>query len=248
MTGPPTDARADAPRRGGWAYVSLLSVIPGSPTDDPRTVALQFAGFEAVAVVLAWWHGLWTALPAATVAIAIASAGSWLMVSLSRRVRGLPDDPSLATYRRYCLDSSVDVLMGIVAFVALVTVLLVDPAGTDPGLLARLFGEPLPVLPVAFGLVVAWDLCYRIGTAWWASLTGCWRSVAVGRTLDAETRARLVHVDMLVVAFAALQLLLVPVVRADPLLAAALMGHVAAVAVVSGASIALLRWPGRAPA
>jgi hypothetical protein len=141
--------------------------------------------------------------------------------------------------------------MGVVAFVAFVTVLLVSPTGADGGLLVRLLGEPLPALPVAFGLVVAWDLCYRIGTAWWASLTGCWRTITIvtggGPALDPVARAALQRIDALVVGFAALQLLLVPALAAEPLLAAALVGHVVAVALVSGTAIALLRAADRPP-
>ena len=228
---------ADADR-GGWAYVSLVNAVPGVTLGPRQALAVQFGLFEAAAVVLAAAYGRWEALPVATVAVLVATAGSAFMLSLSERIRAL--EPP-APYRRTLFDSSVDVLMGLVAFVALLTYVLVGARSPDGGLLVRLLGDPLPALPVAFALLLAWDVCYRIGTAWWVSLSGLWRALAYDGRLDDAARAASVGIERRAVAFAALQLLLVPFLRAEPLLAAALVGHVGAVAVVSGLTVALSR-------
>lgn len=228
---------ADVRGRGGWAYVSLISTLPGLSLSPRRALALQFVAFEGAAVALSAWYGLWDALPFATVAIVVATVGSGLMVILSDRLRSLdPPEP----YRRALFDSGVDVAMGLVAFIALVTYLLV--AGRDPGSGSVLgyFGGTLPVGAVAFGLLVGWDLCYRIGTAWWASLTGLWRSVRFGTEIDRAARRAYVRLDLLTIGFAGLQLLLVPFVRGDRLLGLAVVGHVAAVVIVSSASAVLV--------
>ena len=226
------------PGRGGWAYVSLVDALPGVTLRPRRALAVQLGLFQGAAVVLSAAYGLWDALPFATAAVLVATGGSAFMLSLCRRIRSL-DPPS--PYRRALFDSSVDVLMGLVAFAALVTYLLVGATAPGAGLLGRLLGEPLPALPVAFGLVLAWDVCYRIGTAWWVSLTGLWRAVAFGGGLDGRAREAYVAIEGRAVAFATLQLVLVPFLLTEPLLAGALVGHVAAVAAVSGASAALTR-------
>jgi hypothetical protein len=155
----------------GWAYVSIVSALPWLSMGGRRAIALQFVLFEGVAVALGVWYARWSALALGTVAIAVASAGSYLMLGLTDRIQRL-DPPT--SYRRAVFDSSIDVVMGVIAFVALVTYLLVD-AGS-PGLLEWYLGAPLPPLAVFFALVVAWDLCYRIGTGWWAAITVLWRS------------------------------------------------------------------------
>lgn len=227
-----------SPAGGGWAYVSLASLVPGRSYDPAVALTGQFLGFTAVAVGLAAWYGRWELLPLATAAIAVSTAGSGLMVALDARVRALDPPPA---YRRLLFDASLDVVMGLVAFIAFLTYLLLEASGPAPGFLGARLGEPLPALAVAFTLVVAWDLSYRIGTAWWAGLTGLWRTVAFGRELDRPARAGYVRTELLVAGFAALQLLLVPFLWPDRLLALLVLGHVAAVLAVSALSIGLLR-------
>lgn len=234
---PSATGEHDGPR-GDWAYVSIVSVLPGISLDGRLALLVQFVLFEAAAVVLAVWFDRLSALPSATAAIAVTTAGSGLMLLLSDRIRRL--DPP-AAYHRLLFESSIDVLLGVVAFLALVTSLLVDTGGTTPGLLERLLGEPLPTPAVFFALVILWDLCYRIGTGWWASLTGLWRSVKFRRTIDPEAATDYRRADLLTMAFAGLQLLLVPFLWPHRLLAGALLGHVLAVLVVSTAAILVLR-------
>lgn len=227
--------------RGGWAYVSLVSALPGVTLSERAALAVQLLVFEGGAVALSAATGRWDALPLATAAVVVATAGSAAMLSLSRRIRALAPPER---YRRTLFDSSVDVVMGLVAFVALGTYLLLGARSPDGGLLVRLLGDPLPALPVAFGLLVAWDVCYRIGTAWWVSITGLWRTVAFGSGFDPATRRGYLAIERRVLGFAALQLALVPLLWPERPLALAVLGHVLAVLAVSGLTIALLRRSG----
>lgn len=228
---------------GGWAYVSIVSTLPGVDIDTRVALAAQVLLFEGAAVALAAWYGLWDALPVATVAVGVATAGSGLMVSLTDRIRRLqPPEP----YRHVLFDSSIDVMMGTVAFVALVTYLFVTGGGPGSGgpgggLLTRLLGDRPPAPAVFLGLLVAWDLCYRIGTGWWASVTGLWRAVRFAPGMAQATRQGYVRADLLTIAFAGLQALLVPFLWADRPLALLVLGHVAAVVVVSSLAIGLTR-------
>jgi len=89
--------------------------------------------------------------------------------------------------------------------------------------------------------VVLWDVCYRIGTGWWASLVGLWRSLGLSGTFDRETADELGRIDAITIGFAWIQLSLVPFVDGHPILVAAIVGHVVAVTFVSGVSILVLR-------
>lgn len=40
-----------------------------------------------------------------------------------------------------------------------------------------LFGPEPPVVVVYLTLLVLWDLCYRIGTSWWAVVVGLWEAI-----------------------------------------------------------------------
>lgn len=222
---------------GGWAYVSLISTLPGVSLDNRLTLVMQLGLFEGLAIGIAVWYDLWRALPVATVAIVIATVGSGLMGTLSTRIRTRsPPEP----YRRLLFDSSIDIVMGLVPFIALVTYLLVQGSGPNGGFLVRYLGDPLPPLAVGFTLVISWDLSYRIGTAWWASITGLWRTVAFGARFSPSARAGYVRIEILTIAFAGLQLLLVPFLWTDRLLALVVLCHVGAVVVVSSLSIGLL--------
>lgn len=225
-------------RGGGWAYVSIVSALPGVDIDTRVALAAQVLLFECAAVALAAWYGLWDALPVATVAVGVATAGSGLMVALTDRIRRLRPPEA---YRHVLFDSSIDVMMGTVAFVALVTYLFVAGDGATGGLLMRLLGDPPPAPAVFLALLVAWDLCYRIGTGWWASVTGLWRAVRFAPGMAEATRRGYVRTDLLTIAFAGLQVLLVPFLWEDRPLALLVLGHVAAVVVVSSLAIVLQR-------
>ncbi|WP_458186724.1 DUF7530 family protein [Haladaptatus sp. NG-WS-4] len=218
-----------------WTYESIVDAIPGVSFPDWLALTIQFALFEGLLVVLAWRNDLWNAVPAGTAAVVVATAGSALMLELGRRIRRLPTPDA---YRKLLFGSSIEVVLGLLAYVGLVTYLFVyDPRQGGTTLVERLLGADPPISAVYLTLLVLWDVCYRIGTAWWASVTGLW--VAFRYPADAGTRTELRRVDSLVVGFSLLQLVLVPFVWEDDLLVFLLVGHVVAVVVVSGSAIFL---------
>lgn len=228
-----------APSRFGetWVYESIVGALPGVELTRARAVALQFGLFEAAVLGLGAAYGLWTAVAAGTVAVAVAAAGSVAMLRIGATTRGL-DTPE--AYRRLLFGSSIEVVLAVFAFVALVTHLFVfDPRYADRPLLATLFGPEPPVVVVYLALLVLWDLCYRIGTSWWTAVVGLWRSVRF--RFGARTAVGLRRVDATNVAFALVQLALVPLLTDRPVLLVAVGGHVVAVTAVSTAAYALVR-------
>ncbi len=220
-----------------WVYESIIGALPGVSISRRAALAIQFVGFEAAVLVLAWFYSLWTAAIAGTVAVAVATVGSAEMLRIARLTRGegVPD-----AYRRMLFSSSVEVVLGVLAFVALVTHLFVwDIQSGGTSLVERLFGPDPPVVVVYLMLLVLWDVCYRIGTGWWASVAALWRSVRF--PLDAETRQSLRRADMETCGFGLVQLVFVPFLLDQPVLLVAVVGHVVAVTAVTGLSLAALR-------
>ena len=214
-----------------WVYESIVGALPGVDLSEPQAVALQLGLFETAVVVLGWYYQLPGAVLAGTVAVGVAAAGSVAMLRFSRETRGVPlPDP----YRRLLFGSSIEVVLAVLAFVALVTHVFVF----DPRLFGDLFGTDPPVVVVYLTLLVLWDLCYRIGTSWWAAVVSLWRSLRY--RFDAEAAGRLRRADGINVAFAATQVVLLPFLDGQPVLQVAVAGHVVAVGVVSGAAILLL--------
>ncbi|GAA0518238.1 hypothetical protein SAMN04488066_11932 [Halorubrum aquaticum] len=215
-----------------WVYESLVGGIPGLAISRRVAVAIQFALFEAAVLVLGWYYGLWNAVLAGTVAVLVAAVGSVEMHRLGEKNRLLSTPPE---HKRLLFGSSIEIVLGVLAFIALVTYLFV----WDGALLGRLFGARPPAPVVYVTLLVLWDLTYRIGTSWWSAVVALWRAVhvdlspneaAIARRLDAEN-----------VAFSAIQLGLVPFLLEEPILLGAVVGHVLAVAVVCSAAIILTR-------
>ena len=219
-----------------WVYESLVGALPGIHLSRRGALALQFAAFEGAILVLAWVYDLWTAAVAGTVAVAIATAGSAEMLRIGRLTRreGVP-----GAYRRVLFASNVEVVLGLFAFLALVTHLFVwDPRGVDSTLVERLFGENPPVLVVYVSLLVMWDVCYRIGTGWWASVAALWRSLRY--RFAGDTRRVLARADLETMGFGLLQLGFLPFLTDQQVLFVAVGGHVVAVTTVTGLSLSLL--------
>jgi len=241
MTARRPDARdgSDPKSDQRWVYESILGSIPGVNLSRGAALGLQLVAFGAGVVVLAAGYGRWSGLPAGMAAVVVASAGSGFMLTIGRRTRRL-DVP--ARYTHTLFGTGIEIVLGLVAFFALVTYLFVlDPRSGGESVLVGLLGEPLPALAVFFTLVVLWDVCYRIGTGWWASLVGLWRSLGLSGTFDRETADELGRIDAITIGFAWIQLSLVPFVDGHPILVAAIVGHVVAVTFVSGVSILVLR-------
>jgi len=224
-----------------WVYESIISALPGIDIAERTALLIQFGLFEAGVLSLAWVYGLWEGAIAGTVAVALATAGSVEMLRISKLVRRAePPEP----YRRLIFGSSIEVVLGILAFVALVTYLFVfDPQGGGPTLVEDLLGESPPPAATYLTLLVLWDVCYRIGTGWWASVAALWRSVKFRIPPD---RARIYRrADLETMGFGFLQLFLVPFLTDHPILLGAVVGHVLAVAVVTSLSLLALYVPHR---
>ena len=219
-----------------WAYESIIGALPGVDLSRGEAIAIQLLLFETAVLVLAWYYNLWSAALAGTAAVAVAGVGSIEMLRISRTAR-MNETPE--PYRRLLFSSSIEVVLAVLSFIALITHLFIFDPRTGGRLVERLFGPDPPVLVVYLTLLVLWDLCYRIGTGWWASVVGLWRSVRF--RFDPETAATLRRADRETLLFGVVQLVLVPFLLEYQVLLAALVGHVAAVVVVSGTSLVLLR-------
>ncbi|GAB7009817.1 DUF7530 family protein [Halorubrum trueperi] len=215
-----------------WVYESLVGGIPGIRISRALAVAIQFALFEIGVVALGWYYGLWDAVLAGTVAVAVAAAGSVEMHRLGAINRNLSTPPE---HKRLLFGSSVEIVLSVLAFIALVTYLI----SWDGALLDRLFGPSPPLSVVYLTLLILWDLTYRIGTSWWSAVVALWRAVHVDLPETEAARAR--RLDAENVAFSGLQLALVPFLLADPVLLGAIVGHVLAVAAVCTAAITISR-------
>ncbi|MFC7212364.1 hypothetical protein ACFQL3_17995 [Natronoarchaeum sp. GCM10025321] len=220
-----------------WVYESIVGAIPGLDLSDRAAVTLQLIGFEVAVLLGALYYDLWYAAAFGSVAVGVAAVGSAVMLHFSQRLRSL--DPPDA-YRSALFGSSFEVVLGLVAFLVLVTYLFVhDPQTTSLPLLERLFGAEPPLLVVFLALLIAWDVAYRIGTSWWASVVGVWRSYRY--EFDADSARAYRRLDLLNVGFAAIQLALLPFVWDRPVLVVALVGHVLATGGAVAISTALLR-------
>jgi len=240
MSGPasPPDGRAADPQYGDtWVYESIVGALPGVDVSPRLAIGIQVGAFEAGGIVLWWYYDLPAiGLLAGTVAILVAAVGSVLMWRLGERVRSLPTPPS---YRLLLFGSGVEVVLGVLAFSALLTYLfVVDPRRAGETLLTTVLGEDPPTVAVYLTMLVLWDLTYRIGTGWWACVTALYRSLVYPVTADAVGAYR--RADVLTLAFGVAQAPLLPFVVDHPTLFVAVSGHILAVTVVSVASLAVL--------
>ena len=213
-----------------WVYESLVGGIPGLGVSRTLSVALQFAIFQLGVLVLGWYYGLWNAVAAGTVAVVVAAVGSVEMHRLGAINRRLSTPPE---HKRLLFGSSIEIVLGVLAFIALLTYLI----AWDGTLIDRLFG-PSPPLPVVYlTLLILWDLTYRIGTSWWSAVVALWRAVNVDLSPADASRAK--RLDAENIGFSTIQLALVPFLVGEPILLGAVVGHVIAVAVVCTAAILL---------
>jgi hypothetical protein len=218
-----------------WVYESIVGALPRVDIPERAALAIQFGLFEAGVLVLAAVYGRWDAAVVGTVAVALATLGSVEMLRISAFVREAdPPEP----YRRLVFGSSIEVVLGVLAFIALVTYLFVVDPRDGTTLLSELFGAEPPVPAVYLALLVAWDVCYRIGTGWWASVAALWRSVTY--RFDPEERRLLRRADLETMGFGLVQLLLAPFLTGHPVLLVAVVGHVVAVTVVTASSLLAL--------
>jgi hypothetical protein len=219
-----------------WVYESIVGAVPGVDISDRLAVLIQFVVFEVGVLVLAAVYDLPNAVLPGTAAVLVAAAGSAFMLDIGSRARGPGIPPR---YRQLLFASSIEVVLGVVAYVVLLTYLFVWDPRDGATLFAGLLGERPPVLPSALALLVLWDVCYRIGTGWWAAVVALWRSVTQG--VSDAAAVQLAGVDRRTLAFGVLQAVLLPFVWEHPPLVVAVGGHVVAVVVVSTASLYALQ-------
>ena len=219
-----------------WVYEGIIGALPGIEVNPYVALLLQFVLFEAAVLVLALVYSLPDAAVAGTVAVVVATAGSAELLRIGTLVRG-QDVPE--PYRRLLFGSNIEVVLAVLAFIALITYLFVfDPQRTETTLIESLFGRDAPVLAVYLMLLVLWDVCYRIGAGWWASVAALWRSVRY--SFDSETRRALRRADLDTILFGLLQLAFLPFLTGQPILFTVVAGHVTAVVLVTGTSILVL--------
>jgi hypothetical protein len=219
-----------------WVYESIVGALPGIELPTWAALSIQLVVFEVAVIGLSWYYDTWNVAIAATAVIFVATVGSIEMLRISTLVRRIDVPP---TYRALLFSSNMEVVLSVLAYIALLTHLFVfDIQTTDSPLLTTLFGEEPPVLVVYLMLLILWDICYRIGTGWWASVTGLWRSFRF--RFNPETARVFQRADIETWGFGVLQLVLVPFVLDQRVLLAALLAHVTAVTVVTCTSVALL--------
>ncbi|MCH7660676.1 MAG: hypothetical protein IH933_08885 [Euryarchaeota archaeon] len=215
-----------------WTYESIVSALPGIDLSDRVAVAFQLALFQVGVILFAVVYNAWSAALAGTAAVVVAAGGSVMMLRMGALVRSVSVSPA---YRKMLFGSNIEVVLSVLAFIALVTYLfVVDPGQSETPLLNELFGPEPPMVLVYFTLLVLWDLCYRIGVSWWIGVVSLWR--AIRYPTDQETTATLRRVDQLNIGFGILQVILIPFVIDHPSLVAALVGHIIAVTTFSGLS------------
>jgi hypothetical protein len=232
------DAAADPEFGDTWVFESIVGALPGIRLPPRLAVTLQFVGFELAVLVLAAVYDLWEAAVAGTVAVAVAAAGSAAMLDLGDRVRDL-DAP--ASYSRLLFGSNIEVVLGILAYVALLTYLFVFDPRDGTTLFTALLGDDPPLLAAYLLLLIAWDVCYRIGTGWWAAVAALYRSRRFD--FDPSTAGAYRRLDLRTAGFALVQIALLPPLLSHPPLAVAVGGHIIAVWVVVAASVVSLSRP-----
>jgi hypothetical protein len=229
-----------------WVYESIVGALPGVDVSDPVAVGIQIAVFETAVLGLAVVHDAPRAAVLGTAAVLLAAVGSVEMLRISRLVRS---HPTPVQYERLLFGSKLEVVLAVLVYVALVTHLFVfDPRHGPSSLLESLFGPEIPVLAAYVLLLIGWDVSYRVGANWWASVVGLWRAVryrlarrTAGRyDLGPETVEALRRADVETAAFGLLQLSVVPFLGGRPVLRAVLLAHSLAVVVVSGSAALLM--------
>jgi len=219
-----------------WVYEGIIGALPGVSLTPRTALAVQFLLFELAVLALAAVYDLRAGAVAGTVAVVVATLGSAELVRIADRVRG---QQVPAPYQRLLFGSNIEVVLAVLAFCALVTHLfVVDPRSADPTLTESLLGADPPAPAVFLTLLILWDVCYRIGAGWWASVAALYRSATF--TFDPETRRQLRRADLETAGFGLLQLVFVPFLLDQTVLLVAVVGHVLAVLAVTALSITLL--------
>jgi hypothetical protein len=219
-----------------WVYEGIVGALPGVTISPRVALAIQFLLFETGVLALAVVYDLPEAAVAGTVAVVVATVGSAELIRIGTQIR---DSPVPEPYRRLLFGSNIEVVLSVLAYIALITYLFVfDPRRAAIPLVEALLGPEPPLLAVYLMLLILWDVCYRIGAGWWASVAALWRTVRY--EFDHETRRQLRRVDGEVALFGLAQGAFLPLLTGQPVLFLVVSGHIAAVLAVTGTSMLLL--------
>jgi hypothetical protein len=219
-----------------WVYEGIVGALPGIAVSPQVALGLQFVLFEIAVLALGVVYDLPEAAIAGTVAVVVSTVGSAELLRIGEQVR---DVRVPEPYRRLLFGSNIEVVLSVLAYIALITHLFVfDPGQAEAPLLDGLLGPEPPVVAVYLMLLILWDVCYRIGAGWWASVAALWRTVRYD--FDAETRRTLRRSDGEIALFGLSQGAFLPFLAGQPVLFLVVSGHIAAVLVVTGTSVLLL--------
>ncbi|WP_436901457.1 DUF7530 family protein [Halovenus halobia] len=227
---------SNSPYSESWVYEGIVGALPGIAVSPRVALAMQFLLFESAVLVVGFVYDLPEAALAGTVAVVVATAGSAELIRIGARVREIPvPEP----YRRLLFGSNIEVVLSVLAYIALITHLFVfDPRQAEVPLLDALFGPEPPVVAVYLMLLILWDVCYRIGAGWWASVAALWRTLRY--EFDPKSRRSLRRIDGEVALFGLAQCAFLPFLVGQPVLFVVVAGHVLAVVLVNGLSVLLL--------
>ncbi|WP_336326149.1 DUF7530 family protein [Halovenus sp. HT40] len=225
-----------SPYSDSWVYEGIVGALPGIAVSPRVALLLQFLLFEAAVLVLGLVYNLPEAAVAGTVAVVVSTVGSAELIRIGDQIR---DIPLPEAYRRLLFGSNIEVVLSVLAYIALITHLFVfDPGRAEVPLLEDLLGPDPPVLGVYLMLLILWDVCYRIGAGWWASVAALWRTVRY--EFDPKTRGSLRRADGEIALFGLAQGAFLPFLIGQPVLFLVVAGHIAAVLAVTGTSMLLL--------
>lgn len=225
-----------SPYSDSWVYEGIVGALPGIAVSPRVALLLQFLLFETAVLALALVYDLPEAAVAGTVAVLVSTVGSAELVRIGEQIRNTPLPEA---YRRLLFGSNVEVVLSVLAYIALITFLFVfDPGQAEVPLLEDLLGPDPPVVAVYLMLLILWDVCYRIGAGWWASVAALWRTVRY--QFDPETRRTLRRTDGEIALFGLVQGAFLPFLVGQPALFLVVAGHIAAVIAVTGTSMLLL--------
>jgi hypothetical protein len=225
-----------SPYSDSWVYEGIVGALPGIAVSPRVALLLQFLLFEAAVLALGVLYNLPEAAIAGTVAVVVSTVGSAELLRIGDQVREMPVPES---YRRLLFGSNIEVVLSVLAYIALITHLFVfDPGQAETPLLDGLLGTEPPVLGVYLMLLILWDVCYRIGAGWWASVAALWRTLRY--EFDPETRRLLRRSDGEIAVFGLVQGAFLPFLISQPVLFLVVAGHIAAVLAVTGTSMILL--------
>lgn len=135
-----------SPYSDSWVYEGIVGALPGIAVSPRMALVMQFLLFESAVVLVGFAYDLPEAAVAGTVAVGVVTVGSAELVHIGDRVREIPVPES---YRCLLFGSNIEVVLSVLAYIALVTHLFVfDPATRRT--LRRIDGEV-----ALFGLALA---------------------------------------------------------------------------------------------